>query len=55
MELYIAGGCGEHGRNCFYITDKFNSIIIDCGMMTGKRTVILILRLPKYATPAIFS
>lgn len=37
MELYIAGGCGEHGRNCFYITDKFNSIIIDCGMMTGKK------------------
>ena len=37
MELYIAGGCGEHGRNCFYITDKFNSIIIDCGMMTGNK------------------
>lgn len=19
MELFIAGGCGEHGRNCFYV------------------------------------
>ena len=35
MELYIAGGVGEHGRNCFFIKgDKIN-FLVDCGVMAG--------------------
>ncbi len=35
MSLYIAGGYGEHGRNCFLIeADKYN-IMVDCGIMNG--------------------
>lgn len=33
MKLYIAGGCGEHGRNCFLIEGNTQSFLVDCGMM----------------------
>lgn len=36
MKLYIAGGCNEHGRNCFYIEGKERSLILDCGLMADK-------------------
>lgn len=35
MELYIAGGCGEHGRNCFVLTGKEYKIAVDCGIKEG--------------------
>ena len=35
MELYIAGGCGEHGRNCFYLETKDTAWMVDCGVMAG--------------------
>ena len=37
MELYIAGGCGEHGRNCFYLWDRNDAYLIDCGLIAGKK------------------
>ncbi len=33
MQLYIAGGCGEHGRNCFYIQNGTNNFMVDCGII----------------------
>lgn len=36
MRLYIAGGCGEHGRNCFHIKDKRIDFLVDCGLMAGE-------------------
>ncbi|NMD37983.1 MAG: MBL fold metallo-hydrolase [Christensenellaceae bacterium] len=33
MQLYIAGGCGEHGRNCFYIQGDTKNVMIDCGVI----------------------
>ena len=35
MELYIAGGVGEHGRNCFFVTSENISFLVDCGIMAG--------------------
>lgn len=35
MELYIAGGCGEHGRNCFYLETEDIAWLVDCGVMAG--------------------
>lgn len=35
MELYIAGGCGEHGCNCFLIRGSSYSILFDCGEGLG--------------------
>ncbi len=35
MELYIAGGVGEHGRNCFCVKDKDFSFLVDSGTMAG--------------------
>jgi len=32
MELYIAGGCGEHGRNCFLVKGRQVQFLVDCGM-----------------------
>ena len=31
MELLIAGGVGEHGRNCFYVQAKTLCFLVDCG------------------------
>ncbi len=35
MELYIAGGCGEHGRNCFCLETEDDAWLVDCGVMAG--------------------
>ena len=35
MELYIAGGCGEHGRNCFWFAEGEDAYLVDCGRMAG--------------------
>lgn len=33
MELYLAGGVGEHGRNCFLVEGQKLSFLVDCGKM----------------------
>ena len=33
MELIIAGGVGEHGRNCFYVRGETTRFLVDCGKM----------------------
>lgn len=35
MELKIAGGCGEHGRNCFLVENGEKTFMVDCGIMAG--------------------
>ncbi len=35
MILKIAGGCGEHGRNCFLIDTNTETFLVDCGIMQG--------------------
>ncbi|MCM1440373.1 MAG: MBL fold metallo-hydrolase [Roseburia sp.] len=32
MKFEVGGGVGEHGRNCFYVSDGIN-YIVDCGIM----------------------
>lgn len=32
MKLVIAGGCGEHGRNCFWVKKGRHTWIVDCGL-----------------------
>ena len=34
MELFIAGGCGDFGRSCFFVSGKTHSYIVDCGTST---------------------
>ena len=36
MELYIAGGCSEHGRNSFLVTGKRCCFLVDAGLMKEK-------------------
>jgi Cft2 family RNA processing exonuclease len=36
MELYIAGGCSEHGRNCFLVRGRKVSFLVDAGVMKEK-------------------
>ncbi len=33
MKLFIAGGVGEHGRNCFLVRGETLSFLVDCGKM----------------------
>lgn len=33
MEMIIAGGVGEHGRNCFYVQGESICFLVDCGKM----------------------
>lgn len=33
MELFIAGGVKEHGRNCFLVQEKNRCFLVDCGLM----------------------
>ena len=35
MELYIAGGCREHGCNCFLIRGSRYYLLLDCGEGLG--------------------
>lgn len=34
MQLYIAGGCGDEGRNCFYVEGDRHAFIVDAGTST---------------------
>ena len=34
MRLGIAGGCGDHGRSCFFVSGRQHSYIVDCGTST---------------------
>lgn len=36
MKLHIAGGCGEHGRNCFHVIGENTAFLVDCGQMAGE-------------------
>ena len=36
MRLHIAGGCGEHGRNCFHVEGTQTNFLLDCGVMAGE-------------------
>lgn len=36
MKLHIAGGCGEHGRNCFHVMAERTAFLVDCGLMAGE-------------------
>lgn len=36
MKLHIAGGCGEHGRNCFHVIGEHTAFLVDCGQMAGE-------------------
>lgn len=38
MKLQIAGGCGEHGRNCFYVIGEDTAFLVDCGQMDGEQS-----------------
>lgn len=35
MKLHIAGGIGEHGRNCIYVAGLNDAFLVDCGVMHG--------------------
>ena len=35
MKLFIAGGVGEHGRNCFLVQGDGICFLVDCGVMAG--------------------
>lgn len=35
MKLILAGGCGEHGRNCFLVEGETDNLMVDCGTMAG--------------------
>jgi len=35
MNIFAAGGVGEHGRNCFFIESKSGNFLFDCGIMPG--------------------
>lgn len=35
MNLKIAGGCDEHGRNCFLVDTGKICFLVDCGIMAG--------------------
>lgn len=35
MEIFIAGGVGEHGRNCFLVQGETIRFLVDCGKMAG--------------------
>ena len=37
MEVFLAGGVGEHGRNCFYVRGKELCFLVDCGKMAGSK------------------
>ena len=35
MELIIAGGVGEHGRNCLFVKGSSVCFLVDCGKLAG--------------------
>ncbi len=36
MNIHIAGGVGEHGRNCLLVSGLQDTFLVDCGLMTGE-------------------
>ena len=36
MLMHVAGGVGEHGRNCFAVLGKNVHFLVDCGIMHGE-------------------
>lgn len=34
MKLFIAGGCGDEGRNCFYVEGESHAFFVDAGTST---------------------
>lgn len=36
MKLKIAGGYGEHGRNCFFVDRGEHGFLVDCGIMADE-------------------
>lgn len=34
MRLFVAGGCGEHGRNSFLLEDGMICVLVDCGIIS---------------------
>ena len=34
MRLGVAGGCGDEGRSCFFVSGRQHSYIVDCGTST---------------------
>lgn len=51
MRLHIAGGCGEHGRNCFHVTGESVDFLVDCGLMAAGHDIFP--RLALYEIPKI--
>lgn len=39
MRLHIAGGRGEHGRNCFHVIGESVDFLVDCGIMAAEHDV----------------
>ncbi len=35
MNIHIAGGVGEHGRNCVFVAGLQDAFLVDCGIMHG--------------------
>lgn len=33
LKLYVAGGCEEHGRNCFLVRFADRAVLFDCGVL----------------------
>lgn len=33
MNIYVVGGCQEHGRNCFLIENDNEAVMLDCGVL----------------------
>lgn len=33
IQIEVLGGCGEYGRNCFYLEENDQGILLDCGIM----------------------
>uniref|UniRef100_UPI00403F014F MBL fold metallo-hydrolase n=1 Tax=Candidatus Enterococcus willemsii TaxID=1857215 RepID=UPI00403F014F len=36
IHIEILGGCGEYGRNCFYVEENQQAILLDCGIMNDR-------------------
>lgn len=48
MELTICGGCGDEGRNCFYVEGEQHAFFVDAGTSTDGRD-----RLPRFTKDQI--
>ena len=55
MALFIAGGCGEHGRNCFYVEQDGAAFLVDCGLLAGAEDDLPRLKAAQIQKPVIFA